>query len=91
MALGPLHTNGLADFEARDVLGDVASGVGLDQKGELAFVVVGGDGCVGAHDLLAIDAGGDGNVLADWKAKDVVCAGEVETVAVGLLLAGGRS
>lgn len=86
VALGPLDADGLADFKTCDVFGDVAGGVGLDQEGELAFVVVGGDGRVGAHDLLAVDAGGDGDMLADGEAEDVIGSGEVETVAVGLLL-----
>lgn len=86
MAFGPLDADGLADFKTCDVFGDVAGGVGLDQEGELAFVVVGRDGRVRAHDLLAVDAGGDGDVLADGEAEDVIGSGKVETVAVGLLL-----
>lgn len=86
LALRPLDTDGLADFKTCDVFGDVAGGVGLNQEGELAFVVVGGDGRVGAHELLAVDAGGDGDVLADGEAEDVIGSGKVETVAVGLLL-----
>lgn len=87
LALGPLNADGLADFEACDIFGYVAGGVGLDQEGELALVIVGGDGCVGAHDILAVDAGSDGDVFADGEAEDVVSAGEIKAVAVGLSLA----
>lgn len=86
MALGPLDTDGLADFKTRDVLGDVAGGVGLNQEGELALVIVGGYGRVGAHNLLAIDAGGDRDMLTNRETEDIIGSREVETITVGLLL-----
>lgn len=86
MALGPLDADGLADFKTRNVLGDVAGGVGLYQEGKLALVVVGGYGRVGAHDLLTINAGGNRDMLTNREAEDVIGSGEVETIAVGLLL-----
>lgn len=86
VALGPLDADGLADFKTRNVLGDVAGGVGLYQEGKLALVVVGGYGRVGAHDLLTINAGGNRDMLTNREAEDVIGSGEVETIAVGLLL-----
>lgn len=79
----------MADFEARDIFGDVTGGVGLNQERELALVIVGGDGCIGAYDLLAVDVGSDGDVLADGEAEDVVCAGEIKAITVSLSLAFG--
>lgn len=68
------------------MLGDVAGGVGLDEQVEVAFVVVGGDGRVGADDLfgLAVDGegGAEGDVLADGEAEDVGGSGEGEAVSV---------
>lgn len=82
MAFGTLNADGLTNFEVCDVLGDVPSGVGLDQEGELAFVVVRGDWRIGAHDFFAIDVGSDTDVLADREAEDVIGPGKVETVAL---------
>lgn len=69
------------------MLGDIAGGVGFDEQVEVALVVVGGDGGVGADDLfgLAVDGEGgtEGDVLADWEAEDVGGFGEGKAVAVG--------
>lgn len=65
------------------MLGDVAGGVGLDEEIEVALVLIGGDGRVGADDFfgLAGDGGGEGNVLADGEAEDIGGIGELEAVA----------
>ena len=65
------------------MLGDVAGWVGFDEQIEVAVVFVRGDGCVGAYDFFGLvgDRGGDGHVLADWKAEDVRWAREGEAVA----------
>lgn len=85
-ALGALDAESLADLERGHVLGDIASGVGLDQKVKVARLVVARDGGIGAHDLLggAIGLGqfgANGDVLADGEAEDRIGGGERETVA----------
>lgn len=69
------------------MLGDVAGGVGFDQKVEVAGLVVAGDGSVRADNLFG---GGvwlgehcrDRDVLADGEAEDGGWGGEGETIAV---------
>jgi hypothetical protein len=39
------------------------------------------DGGVAAHDLLSVDLGRNGDVLANGKAKDILNMGETEAVA----------
>lgn len=94
-ALGATDADGLADDERGHVLRDVALGVRLDQKVEVAGLVVTRDGGVRADNLLGrtigLDTGGaDGNVLADGEAEDVLGAGELEAVAIVELSARGR-
>lgn len=91
MAFGPLDAHVLADLEACNVFGDVAGGVGLYQERELPLVLVRGNGRIGTHDLLTVDVGGDGDMLADGEAEDVVGTGKVETVTVGVLLVIGSA
>ena len=43
------------------------------------------NGGIGADDILAVDGGGDGDVLTDWETEDVICPGEGETVAGALV------
>jgi hypothetical protein len=66
------------------MLGDIASGVRLDEEVKVALVFVRGDGCVRANDFFGLtsDGGAEGDVLADGEAEDVLLAGELETVAV---------
>jgi len=42
---------------------------------------------IGTDDILVVDGGGDGDVLADWETEDVICPGEGETVARALVSA----
>lgn len=91
-ALGTADPDGLPDMDARQVLGDVASRVGLHQKVEVAGLVITGDGRVRAHNLLARavrlgDAGTDGDVLADRQAQDGRQGRELEPVTkIGMLV-----
>lgn len=65
------------------MLGDVAGRVGLDEQVDVAAVLVGRDGRVGADDFLGLtwESGRDRDVLADGKAEDVGWAREGEAVA----------
>ena len=83
-ALGAAHFDGLPWGEGSDVLGDVAGGVRFDEDIDVAAVFVGGDGRVGADDFLAVDGGGEGDVLADGEAENVGREGEGEAVAIDL-------
>lgn len=80
--LGSTHLHGLADLQVRQVLGDVTLRVGLNQKIEVTGILVGRDGGVGAHDFLglAVDGGGEGDVLADGETQNIGGTGEGETV-----------
>lgn len=80
--LGPAHLHGLAHLQVGQVLGDVTLGVGLDEQIEVAGILVGGDGGVGAQDFLglALDDGGEGDVLADGQTQDIGGTGEREAV-----------
>ncbi len=49
----------------------------------MAEVVVAARRCVAPHDVLAIDFGGDGDVLADGQTEYILGVGERETVAAG--------
>lgn len=85
--LGAPHANRLADSERSHVLGDVSGRVGLDQKVDVARLVVTRDGSVGTNDLLAAaiflsNVGSDGDVLTDGQTDDRVGGGEFESVAV---------
>jgi hypothetical protein len=66
------------------MLGDIASGVRLDEEVKVTLVFVRGDGSVRANDFFGLtgDGGTEGNVLTDGEAEDVGFAGELETVAV---------
>jgi hypothetical protein len=64
------------------MLGDVARGVGFYEQVEVATVVIGGDGRVGADDFFARDRGGERDVLADGETKSVCGTWEGEAVAV---------
>lgn len=79
--LGAADLDSLADGQRGDVLGDVARGVRLDEKVDVAVVFVRGDGGVGADDLLAIYGGGEGDVLADGETENVCWAGQRKAVA----------
>ena len=84
-ALGALDAHRVADPERVDVLRDAAGGVRLNHEVEVAAVdVVGGDGRVGARDLLLLagDERRERDVLADREAEDVGFRGEPEAVAV---------
>lgn len=85
-ALGTLDPHGLSDLQARDMLGDVASGVRLDKQVEVALVFVGGDRSIRADDFfgLAFDGRAEGDVLADGEAEDVSFARELEAVATSI-------
>lgn len=85
VTLGTLDADGLADLEAGDVLGDVTGRIRLDQEGELAFVVVRGNWGIGADDFLAINVGGDGDMLANRETENVIGTGEVKAVAIELI------
>jgi hypothetical protein len=72
-ALGTADLHGVADLETGQVLGDVTLGIGLDEQVEVASLVVGRDGGVGADNLLGL--AGDGcserDVLADGETKNI--------------------
>jgi hypothetical protein len=80
--LGTAHLHGIADLEGGQVLGDVTLGVGLDEEVEVADFIVGGDGSVGADDLLglAVNGSGERDVLADGQAEDIGGTGQSEAV-----------
>jgi len=71
------------------VSGDVAGRVRFDEEVEVALVIVGGDGGVGADDFFAFDGGCERDVLADGQTEDVFLVGELESVA-GRMLAEKR-
>jgi hypothetical protein len=81
-ALGTTDLHGVADLETGQVLGDVTLGVGLDQQVEVASLVVGRDGGVGADNLLGLagDGRGEGDVLANGETKDIGGTGQGETI-----------
>lgn len=56
-------------------------GTYLDEKVEMAAVIVAAGGRVTTHDILAIDFSRDGYVLADGETKDVIGVGESKPVA----------
>ena len=85
-ALGAADTDGLPDVDARQVLGDVASGIRLHEEIEVTGLVITRDGGVGAHNLLARpvrlgNGGADGDVLADGQAEQGRRSRELEPVA----------
>lgn len=82
-ALGPFDLQGIANVELGNVLGYVTGRIGFDQEVDVSRVLVRGDWSVRAHDLfrLALDDRGDGHVLADWEAEDVVGARKGKSIA----------
>lgn len=94
-ALGSLDLHLVADVESCEVTADVSGGVALDEQVEVARVYIGGDGSVGAHNLLVgdglglgvldVEVGGDGDVLADGQAEDAVGSGQGEAVDSGVV------
>lgn len=95
-ALWTLNLDIIPDFESREVLADVAGGVGFDEQVEGAGLVVPGNWSIRAHDFLCggdAFAVGDGqgccdrDVLADWEAEDGGWSWEGEAVAGGSLVA----
>lgn len=81
-ALGPSDLHLVANLEVRNVLGNVARGVRLDEEINMALVFVRGDGSVGADDFLGLagDSSSERNVLANGEAEDVGGAGQFEAV-----------
>ena len=85
--LGAPHADRLANSERGHVLGDVSGRVGLDQKVDIARLVVARDGSVGTDNLLAAaiflsDVGSDGDVLTDGQTDDRVGGGKFESVTI---------
>ncbi|KAI3481059.1 hypothetical protein L1887_56633 [Cichorium endivia] len=80
LALGALDRDEIADLHGADVLGDVTLLVRLDDEVEESVVIVRRCRGVGAHDVLAVDVGLDGDVLSDGEAEDVVLARQLEAV-----------
>lgn len=80
--LGAAHLHGLADLQGGQVLGDVTLGISLDKQVEVAGFIVGGDGGVGAHNLLglALNGGGERDVLADGQTENVGGTGQGKAV-----------
>lgn len=80
--LGAAHLHGLADLQGGQVLGNVTLGVSLDEEVKVAGFIVGGDGGVGAHNLLglAVNGGCERDVLADGQTENVGGAGQGEAV-----------
>lgn len=83
-ALGALDLDGLVERKIVEVSGNVTLGVGLDQKLKMALVVFIGNGSVGSGDLLTVNVGTDGNVLANWETKPVSSTGKAKPVNVGV-------
>lgn len=83
LAPGTLDTDGVANLESREMPGDVTFFVRLDEEFKVATVVVGRDGGVGPHNILAVDLGRDGNVLANGEAENIVGVGQAEAVTRG--------
>lgn len=82
LTFGALDANRLTESEERKVSRDVALLVGLDKQLEVASVIVGGDGRIGARDVLAVYLSLNRDVLSNRKAKDVVGIGKGELVAI---------
>lgn len=73
-------TNRLANHERGHVLGNIALGVGLDEKVKVTGLVVTRDGSVGADNLLGgavglDDGSANGDMLADGETQDGLGAG----------------
>ena len=81
LTFGALDANRLTESEERKVTRDVALLVGLNKQLEVASVIIGGDGRIGAHNVLAIYLSLDGNVLSYRKAEDVVGIGKRKFIA----------
>jgi hypothetical protein len=80
--LGTAYLHGIADLEGSQVLGYVTLGIRLDEEVEVADFIVGGNGGVGADDLLglAFNGSGERDVLADGQAEDIGGTGQSEAV-----------
>lgn len=80
--LGAADLHGLADLESGQVLGDVTLGVSLDEQVEVTGLIVGGDRGVGADNLLglALNGGGEGDVLTDGETEDISGTGQRKAV-----------
>lgn len=80
--LGAAHLHGLTHLQGGQVLGDVTLGVSLDEEVKVTGIFVGGNRSVGAQNLLglAVDVGGERDVLTDGQTQDIGGTGERETV-----------
>ena len=81
-ALGAADLEVVANLQGGQVLGDVTLGVGLDKQVEVASLIVGGNGGVGADNLLglAFDGGGERDVLTDGQTENVGRTGQGKAV-----------
>lgn len=80
LALWTLDLDWLSDFESIEDFGNVTVWVRLDDQIKETQVVVGRSRRVGTLDILAVNLGLNGNVLADGKTEDGVGLGQTETV-----------
>lgn len=80
--LGTTDLHGLANLQGSEVLGDVTLVISLDQKIEVASLIVGRDRGVRTNNLLGltVNGGSKRDVLTDGKTKDIGGTGESETV-----------
>ena len=80
--LGTAHLHGVTDLQGGQVLGDVTLGVSLDEEVKVTGIFVGGNRSVGAQNLLglAVDVGGERDVLTDGETQDIGWTGESKTV-----------
>jgi len=84
VTLGTLDTDGVANLQEGNVLGNVTLLIGLDDEIEVTAVIVVGNGGVASSDDLAVNLCGNGDVLANREAKNVLNVGECETVDGGV-------
>ena len=81
LAFGAPDADRLTKSEERKVAGDVALLVGLDEQLEVASVIIGGNGRIGAHDVLAVYLSLYRDVPSYWKTEDVVGIRKREFIA----------
>lgn len=85
LTLWSLDLNLLANLESIEVFGNVAVWVRLDDEVKETQVVIGRGGGVGSLDVLSVDFGLDGNVLADGQSQDGSRFGKTEAVEGGVV------
>lgn len=80
LTLGALDADVVSDLELAEVLRNVAFLVGLDNQVKVSEIINAGGGGVAASDILALNLGGNRDVLPSGKAKGVLGVGEGESI-----------